>query len=237
MIERKLHLYGPLAERYGAVHTVFAQDLITALRIIDCNHPGFLYYVRKGRFHCANGDGRLRWKETPDTVSVTRGKSQAQEIPEHALAVPRSKGDWHLVPVLEGAKGGTFKTIFSIIVGGALLFTGIGGAVAGAVGLSTSTITTMGMGLLLGGISQLLAPTPKTDTSEKKPTSFSFDGPSEVGDEGGPIPLLFGELVIGSFPIASSVESTGTGGGSLTAGVPGFAKGGSGYSHSSAALS
>ena len=211
MTARKLHLYGTLAERYGAVHEVACGTVSEAVRIVDCNHVGFCRDIRKMKFHIATGPSL----------------DDCEEMPEHQLFIPRSTGgDWHLVPAIEGAKGKTGKIIFSIIVGGALLATGIGGAAFGAfgaagsataatatgfLGLSYGTVALMGAGIFLGGLNMLLMPTPQTDTSEKKPTSFSFDGPGEVDDEGGPIHIIIGEVITGGIRIASSVESTQSG--------------------------
>jgi predicted phage tail protein len=153
---------------------------------------------------------------------------------EHHVLMPLN-GDFHLVPVATGGKGRTGKIIFSIIIGGALLATGIGGALGafggvasgatlgaglgtsiGFMGISYGTVALMGAGLLLGGLSMLLTPTPKTDNSERKQTSFTFDGPVNTNDEGSAIPLLYGELIVGGVTIASDIRnglaSTGTGG-------------------------
>lgn len=218
---RKLHLYGELAEEFGAEHEVAAQTIGEALRIVGCNHAEFLPRIRRGHFHVAIGSGRVGYHK--GTGRVTRGSSKAQEVLAHQYAVPRSNGDWHLVPALVGSKSRTLKTVFTIIAGGALLATGIGGAVAagtgglqgalfgastGFLGLSYGTVTLLGAGLFLGGLSQILAPTPKTDTSERKPTAFSFDGPGERDDEGGPIPIIIGEVITGGIRIASSIETT-----------------------------
>jgi predicted phage tail protein len=160
--------------------------------------------VKRMNFHVAHGDKTLK---------------RSKEVHEHQLFLPRSKGDWHLVPALHGGKGGNGKAIFSIIVGGVLLATGIGGALAAGggiagfaatsvVGLSYSTLTLIGASFFLGGINQLLTPTPKTDTSDKSPTSFVFGGPDEVDDEGGPIPIVLGEIITGGVKIASAITST-----------------------------
>lgn len=202
MEARTLHLHGALATTYGPTHEVVASSLPDALRIVDCNHPGFLSRVRVGSFHCLHGSDALE---------------ESQELAEHQVLLPRATGDFHLVPVAEGGKGRTGKMIFSIVVGGALLATGIGGAaifgtgstglfVAGtSIGLSFGSLALMGGAMLLGGISQLLTPSPKTDTTDRKPTSFTFSGPGSVDDEGGPIPLIYGEVVTGGVAIASSL--------------------------------
>jgi len=258
MALRKLHLYGPLADQFGTVHEVAAATISDALRIVECNHPGFGIKVKRGGYHCAIGDGRVDYSETENTIEVARGTSSAEEIDPHALFLPRSKGDFHLVPALTGAKGRTFKTVFSIVVGGALLFTGVGGAAgvsaiaggsgvggtvaavgSGVLGLSAGTTALLGAGLFLGGLNSLLAPTPQTNVEDESPTSFSFSGPSERSDEGGAIPILIGELIIGHTTIASSIESTGTGGGSYTYGgvSGGGGKGGSRYDFQNVAQS
>lgn len=161
--------------------------------------------MRRASFHCLYGSPELE---------------EAEELAEHQVFLPRSQGDFHLVPAMEGGKGRTGKVIFSIVVGGALLATGIGGAVAagsggltgaafgastGFLGLSYGTVALMGAGMLLGGINQLLTPTPKVNSEEQKTTSFTFDGPGGVTDEGGPIPLVYGEVITGGVTIASSI--------------------------------
>ena len=221
MTLRTLHLYGDLAKTYGKKHTVASAVMVEALRIVDCNHPGFLRRVHRGQFHCLRG------------AKTLKGSS---EMHPHHVIIP-VEGDLHLIPVATGAKSRTAKIIFSVIVGGALLATGIGGALAplasgggfggGAValgvhlGVTYGTVALMGAGLLLGGISMLLTPVPK-DPGERKPTSFTFDGPLNAGNEGGPIPLLYGELIVGGVTIASDISSSASGynaGGTATGGI------------------
>jgi predicted phage tail protein len=206
---RNLHLHGSLAEQFGAVHEVVAGSLPDALRIVNCNHPGFLQRIRRGSFHCLHGSPVI---------------DDAAEIAEHHLFLPRQTGDFHLVPAAEGAKGRTGKMIFSLVVGGALLATGIGGAAFGTfagkmgfmgqalgastgfLGLSYGTVALIGGAMMLGGLSQLLTPTPTVDSGDSKPTSFTFGGPSQVNEEGGPIPLIYGEVVTSGVTIASSIR-------------------------------
>lgn len=220
---RELHLYGDMAERFGRVHPVAAPTIGDAIRIVDCNYPGFALSMRRRNFHVARGPGRFSF--TPEELSY--GESKAREVLPHQLAVPAATGDWHLIPVMSGGKSGTFKTILTVVVGGALLATGIGGALGagafaaggastatafatttGFLGLSYGTVALMGASLFLSGINQLLSPTQTTDTSAKKPTSFSFDGPGEVDDEGGPIPIIIGEVLTGPVRIAAAITSS-----------------------------
>jgi predicted phage tail protein len=182
----------------------------------------------------AVGDGRLGYDN--DNGDIELCGSRASQIYQHQVGVPRSRGEWHLVPAMAGGKNSsTGKIIFSIIIGGALLATGIGGALdaaalpgtgaslglsfglgasSGFLGLSYGTIALMGAGFLLGGLNMLIAPTPKTSSADKKPTSFAFDGPGEIDDEGGPVPILLGEAIIGGVRVASALTSEGANPGS-----------------------
>lgn len=226
---RTLHLYGDLGDRFGREHRVAAATIGDAIRVVDCNEQGFALAMRRRKFHVAHGDGRISYGST----RIALGQSKAQEVQPHQYAVPRASGDWHLVPALEGSKGRGFKTVFSIVVGGALLATGIGGALGafgqiaangagaagslgaglatstGFLGLSYGTVALMGASMFLGGINMLLAPTPKADTADRKPTAFGFDGPSETDDEGGPIPIIIGEVLTGPVRAASAITTAG----------------------------
>jgi predicted phage tail protein len=218
---RNLHLYGDLAKVYGKTHKVFAPTFKDALRIVDCNHPGFLRRVGRGQWHCLRGHRTLK---------------HSFEMAEHHVSLPLN-GDFHLIPVAAGGKGRTAKIIFTIIIGGALLATGIGGAlgafgaaatglgVAGtSLSLSFTTLALMGGGLLLGGLSMLLTPTPKDSNADAKKTSFTFDGPVNTADEGSAIPVLYGELIVGGVTIASDVRNgygTMGGGGTTKSGFGG----------------
>jgi hypothetical protein len=44
-----LHLYGALAKLYGKKHKVYASTFRDALKIVECNHPGFLRRVNRGK--------------------------------------------------------------------------------------------------------------------------------------------------------------------------------------------
>jgi predicted phage tail protein len=168
----------------------------------------------RGRWNCRNGP----------TLAAS------WELHPHQLPVP-IKGDLHLLPVATGGKGRTGKIIMTIVIGGALLATGIGGALGafggvaqgatlgaglgtgiGFMGITYGTVALMGAGILLGGLNMLLTPTPKMPTDgEKKATSFTFDGPANVNDEGGPVPLAYGTIITGGITIASAISNKAAG--------------------------
>jgi predicted phage tail protein len=60
----------------------------------------------------------------------------------------------------------------------------------------------------LGGIAQLLTPTPKLGTSENDPRrSYSFSGIQNVSRQGVPVPVIYGEVFTGSVVISAGINT------------------------------
>jgi predicted phage tail protein len=174
----------------------------------------------------------------------------SREMYPHHIELPL-QGDFHLIPVAAGGKSRSTKIIFSIVVGGVLLATGIGGALGafgavtgglmggfaattGFLGITYGTVALMGAGLLLGGLSMLLTPAPKITSEDQKATSFTFDAPANAIDEGSPVPLVYGLVIAGTATIASDIRSNAIGGGSVPGiGAPGSGTGTGGGTQSS----
>lgn len=106
-----------------------------------------------------------------------------------------------IIPVIEGANSKTLGTVLGfilIIVGAFLAATGIGGGI--------------GYGLIIAGlgliVSSLLAKPPKfedfREIDQGGKTSYLYNGPANIIGEGGPVPVLFGELIVGSQTITAS---------------------------------
>ncbi len=117
-----------------------------------------------------------------------------------------SKESITIVPVIEGAASGTAKIFAGIaILGvaaialtypGAALWVGKAGLALLGVGLSTT----------LGGITQLLTPLPKAPTIAKDTDpSYAFGGPQNTSVQGYPIPLVYGQMIVGSKIISAGI--------------------------------
>jgi predicted phage tail protein len=123
-----------------------------------------------------------------------------------------------IIPLIEGAASNA--GIFAAILGVALAFTGIGLAVTGVIG------ATFASGLILGGIglaavgflALLSSPPPYVAPEFSAPDvagpkggggkAYLFDGPTNTAGEGGPIPIGYGRLVVGSKTISASFNTT-----------------------------
>jgi predicted phage tail protein len=89
------------------------------------------------------------------------------------------------------------------------------GAAAAAV------IGSVGVALVLGGVSQLLSPTPQlgqigpasqsrnttTEGTEIDPQeSYSFSGIQNTSRQGTPVPVVYGETIVGSVVISAGID-------------------------------
>jgi predicted phage tail protein len=73
---------------------------------------------------------------------------------------------------------------------------------------------TVGVSLALSGVSQLLTPIPllttpgTSDNGEADPReSFSFSGIQNTSRQGLPVPIVYGETVVGSIVISAGVDT------------------------------
>jgi predicted phage tail protein len=99
-----------------------------------------------------------------------------------------------IIPLLEGSGNKVMGTIM-VIVGVVMLFIN----------------PAIGVALIGAGMSVLLAKPPKFDDFReieegKKKVSYLFDGPTNAANEGGPVPIGYGRLIVGSQVIQTSQD-------------------------------
>ena len=110
-----------------------------------------------------------------------------------------------IVPVIAGSKnGGVFQTIVGVvlIVAGAVI-SGFGGAAVGA------PMMQIGIAMTIGGVIQMLTPVPSSKSgsqqeqasTENKP-SYLFNGAFNSTQQGLPVPVIYGQMLVGSSVIA-----------------------------------
>ena len=59
------------------------------------------------------------------------------------------------------------------------------------------------MALAAAGVSQLLAP---EEEDQKKNDSFTMSGPTNIYEQGYPIPLVYGRVITGTLLVSGSVD-------------------------------
>jgi len=198
-----VYLHGSLSEKFGHHHRFDIFSPAEAARALEANYRGFYQAIRPGKFQIIRGD--FDSGEQLYTEQITMGIG-GKPI--------------HIVPVVEGGKSS--KGIITLVLGIAIIAAAVwfapaaaslgaslGGTAFGVAGISVSfgQIALFGAALALGGISQLLTPTPTVSdyTSRDKKVSFLFDGAVNRTEQGGAVPLFYG----GPGRIGSTVVSGG----------------------------
>ena len=200
MVLREVRLTGHLAEGIGETLRLAFDTPARALRLIDANFPGFLRRFKEGYYF----------------VTVVRG-ARERRLREEDLHAGFT-GDLVIMPAAAGASSGKRKGLLGAILGAVLIgaaFFFSGGTLAtalpgllGAGGATFGTIAQLGLGLMLNGVATMLTPTPNTDYSgvdEKR--SFMFNGPTNLSEQGGVVPLIFGTMMVGTTTVSASLDS------------------------------
>jgi predicted phage tail protein len=171
---------------------------------------------------CVNFPGLDKWllDSEQDGVSyrVSIGKEKITEDDLSPLVMPWSEREvFSITPVIAGA-GRTGAMIgigigiiaLSIITGG---IASAGAALGGFMGIGTYGTIAVGIGvsLVLGGISQLISPTPTFSNMERgkeaaRLESFTFSGITNTVQQGLPVPIVYGRAYIGSAVISSGLD-------------------------------
>ena len=190
---RKIKLYGKLAKFIG--HRVLEADVATAaeaVRFLLANWPELEAHMSDQHYR----------------VSVGTYDIDLEELHHPAGAAPIS-----FVPVVAGA-GATGRIIAAIALIAASFFFPAAAPAAAALTIGGSTFTAVGaaiffagVSLLLTGVAQLLTPTPTTSKDEGDPRkSFSFSGIQNVSRAGVPVPVVYGETLVGSVVISAGID-------------------------------
>lgn len=207
---REIRVYGELAKFMGVRSFMAeARDVAEAVRYLLVNFAGL-------EAHMGQHDYRI----------LVGGYSISQEEISH----PIGQNVIRIIPVVAGAGGGVGKIIAGVaIVALSLLFAPAGALAGTFFTLGAQAVTAgvgIGIGLVLGGTSQLLTPVPRiappsmtssgaasyspstTRETEMDPQkSYSFSGIQNTSVQGTPVPIIYGETVVGSVVISANVST------------------------------
>ena len=71
-----------------------------------------------------------------------------------------------------------------------------------------AAVGNIGLALALTGLSQMLTPVPPVEEREQDPRlSFNFSGIQNTSRAGVPVPVIYGELIVGSVVISAAIEN------------------------------
>lgn len=210
---RTIHLYGMLAEKFTPSITIEVTSIPEAIKALGANFKDFLSTLvdYTPGFHIKEGDIFLSQN---DLLRNINNKSK----------------DIHIIPVVEGS--GKFGTIIigafliwitagaaaAMMPGAAAGAGGVGGAIGTSIGLGgaagttsamiTSALGSIGVGLVLSGISAILFAPPKQEVQEaieNTPNTY-FNGAVNTIAQGHPVSVGYGELIVGSAIISAGIS-------------------------------
>ena len=192
---RLVRLYGWLGKRFGREHRLAVASPAEAVRALCALLPGFepalLASERRGvRFACFAGRHNLSQDE---------------------LRHPVGADVIRIAPMLAGAKnGGLFQTMLgAVLIAAAAIYSG-GVAAAFQAGGMVQATATMGLSMMLSGVAQMLSPQQRLLSAKDRPdngASYNFNGPVNTTAQGNPVPLLYGEMFVGSATISAGIYS------------------------------
>lgn len=196
---RVVRVYGELAKFLGQreFKAVVASPA-EAIRFLLANFPGLRAHMAEQYYEVRVGRRALPIGDEPEHLHYPVGREEVITFK----------------PVVSGA-GATGRIIagVALIAVAALLLPGA--PLAGALGFSiggqaVGVAAAVGLSLALSGVTQLLAPTPQIQSgadSEKDPRkSYSFSGVQNVSRQGLPVPVIYGEVIVGSIVVSAGID-------------------------------
>ena len=208
---RVIKVYGKLAKHLGQRSFKAAvKTPAEAIRFLLANFPSLRGVMSEGDYKLSVGRSELEIGDHPEYI--------------HFPAAPFEP--IRIIPVIAGAGGKAGKILAGAgLIAASFLFPGAGlfgatsffggAAVAGGIltGIGTA-VSAVGAALVLGGVSELISPTPKlgganvrgVDDETDPRRSFSFSGVQNVTRQGVPVPIIYGEVFTGSVVITASLN-------------------------------
>lgn len=212
----KVTLHGALGEEVGAEWELLIDRPREAVAAIEANTGKLYRYLREAH---QRSEGAIQYR------FIVNGRDH-EGIGELYLSGEFQTID--IVPVMAGAGGlsGLWQAIIGvvlIVVGVVLLFTGVGTALAPYVIMA-------GISLTLGGVAQMLTKQPtlggnpalarnfkptqqmlgQSQNEQERNVNYLFSGAQNTTQQGNPVPILYGELIVGSQLVSFGISGVST---------------------------
>lgn len=187
---RNVRLYGKLGAKFGRSFRLAVSSPAEAMQALISQLPGLEAFL-------------MQSKDMGLGYAVFAGK---RNLREDQLPYPVGRDDIRIAPVILGSKNGGW---LQVILGVVLVVVGVMLAPTPAGFLSPYLISA-GVSMVVGGVMQLLMPQPKMQKPKERAEdtpSYSFNGPVNTLAQGHPVPLHYGEQIVGSAVISAGIEA------------------------------
>ena len=178
-----IRLSGQLGNKFGRVHKFVVDSAAGAVNALCKMIPGFESELMNSK---DKGIGYAVWL----------GK---ENIGKDSLQNPHGGKDVRIAPIVMGSKKSGF---LQIIIGIILIVVSF---IPGFQALAP-----LGYSMVVGGVVQLLSPQPKAlrgGDEVDNGVSYNFNGAVNTSVQGNPVPLLYGEAIVGSAVISGGIYS------------------------------
>ncbi|WP_188053272.1 tail assembly protein [Iodobacter fluviatilis] len=185
---REIILYGAMRRQFGRRFFLDVANPAEAVRALMAVVPGFKVWFTKqaqagAAYHVLVGKKDLN-------------KDQLHDPHPDSAAI-------RIAPALRGAKAGVLQVVMGVILIAVSYMTFWSGPVAAG-------IFAAGVGMIIGGVVQMLSPQRTADAPEERPgnkPSTVFSGAVNTTAQGHPVPVLYGELIVGSAVISAGIST------------------------------
>lgn len=224
-MKRMIYLHGALGEKYGSEFSLAVDTPGEAIRALTSQLPGLEKDIRAGEFVCVRGN--LDNGVDCDEAHLYLTFGSVKDFHIMPAAVGRGRGGGKILlgialiaaTVVSGgmalaASGLTFGGVSGMGMSG-LVGAAWGGSLSGAItGWATLGGFAMISGALLVASGAGMAISAMMDAGDygsrnevdQRP-GFLFNGAMNTGEQGGPIPLVFGRIKAGSVVVSAGVST------------------------------
>lgn len=159
--------------------------------ILDSEKDGISYRMMVGRQHIG--------EQNFGDLSLPFGEREVFSI---APAIAGAGGNFGRILLGAGLIGASF------LFPGAGLFGGGGVVATGTMATIGTGLSAIGAGLVLGGVAEMISPTPEPQQRKEAEQleSFTFSGIVNVSRQGIPVPVVLGRAYAGSVVISSGLD-------------------------------
>lgn len=193
MVEVRLH--GALASSFGRVWHLNISSPREAVEAIEANVTGF----------------RRKISELADKGMVFRVRSKDHDYDSDDVGTNLGRiKRIDFIPIVAGA-----SALGRFVVGAAL----IAASFIPGVQAAAPYMISVGLGLMVGSVAEWLTPKVKHDSGGKSLQSWSISGPTNTVDQGLPVPVIYGEVLTGGYPISAGIAASQVVNGSIGASV------------------
>ena len=135
-----------------------------------------------------------------------------RNLAEDEFGLPAGQDEIRIAPMPAGAKrGGLFQAILGAAMIAASFIPGLNVAMwSGTTVTWSAGLASMGAAMALSGVAQLLTPQQRLLSVKDGPdngASYNFNGPVNTTAQGNPVPVIYGEMIVGSATISAGIYS------------------------------